>query len=186
MSSVLVVTSNDLADEFEVVGGQLNLRIGAGLAIGLTGEIEAVGGVTRELFAAQREDVIINDTTLTADYLTLTPTVTVAGDYLIRVDYTWSNDITNNDFLAALLVNGATVRNQRQEPKDSFGGGAAGTNVNGNADNSGTDQRHPASMSAVRTFAQGDTPTITLGFSTAIAGVEATVYDAVITCEKVS
>lgn len=77
---------------------------------------------------------VLNSTAFT-DIINATTAPVPAARYKVTVSYAWNGNITNQDFVSQLEVNGADVRAlsdeiHRQEAKDAFGTGVAGTGTN--------------------------------------------------------
>lgn len=135
--AVQVITPNDLADEFQVVGGKLNLRIGVGLGVGPSGEIvstapvptpgddpittKAAGSVASNGTAQE----IINATVVRAaqgqyDVTFTTPAPSATYPVLATMEGLPQND----DYQWAYL--NRTVNGFRLEIREQDNGGAAG------------------------------------------------------------
>jgi len=99
--------------------------------------------------------------------LTLTVTASNTGTYRLDWSYFWNLDSQANDYRGRVQENDTTtLMEQRQEPKDSAGGGGIG----------GTNQRFPAAGTVLRTLTPG-TYNYDLDYTTS-SGDEASIFEA--------
>lgn len=109
-------------------------------------------------------------------YTTYSPTVPAAGEYILYVEYTWSGNDGAQDFRGRLVVDGVPQGiEHRQEPKDPAGTGIVCDILGGGTINTSTDQRHPAMMMRLVTFAD-TTPVIEFEITNSQINDRATIY----------
>jgi len=108
-------------------------------------------------------------------YATLNFTSLHDASYRLAVSYIWAHDSAANDFRAQFLLDGVSMWEHRQEPKDSAGADG-GTGA-------ATDQRHLSHYEEVVPLAAG-AHTLVLEFAPSAGGVEATIFEADITSER--
>lgn len=145
--------------------------------------------VTRQEFEAYAttDTCLINSTGGFAQFLSLSFTAPVTGNYHIYVFYSWSYDDATSDFEGRIQLDGVDLPRSEhiQEPKDVGGTGETCANFGGGTDNSGTNQRYGKSYSKYINVTTG-AHTIDLDFASGGAGgIEATIYGATISIKRV-
>jgi len=125
----------------------------------------------------------INDTETLTTYLSLTFTAPVAGTYAVSFSYEWSLNTASDDFVGECRVNGSSVRDHIQEPKDSGGNGVVLSQVGGGTEDSGTDQRYDFSPRIPVVLAAGSN-TVDIRWACADSGDTATIYRGSIIVER--
>lgn len=137
--------------------------------------IEAYSGPSAAPYFAYSRSTTFMTTDVTnayTTYISLTPTLPALGEYKLEWSYTWSHDSSSSDFVSRITVNGTSIMEHIQEPKDSAGSG-----------NGGTDQRHLAQGFDVLSLS--GTPTIVLEFKTSKKNNDASIHRGILAIGKV-
>ena len=149
----------------------------------------ALKELSSTLGVSEYTDTVLDTTGLLSNsktpftYLSLTANVPVTGDYKVDWVYLWSLNTASQDFIADLRVNGTTIFHHQQEPKDAAGSGVVLPQTTGGTQNSGTDQRHPVSMSEVINLTAGSN-TIDIQFYSSNNNNRASIYRGRISINK--
>jgi len=115
---------------------------------------------------------------------TFTTNIPDLGNYKLCVDFQWSYNNTNTDFIFQILQDGTPIYNFREEPADAGDGGITVTNLAGGTFNTGTNQRILASTSLILENLTTGTKNFEFQIACQFIGQEATIYRLTATIER--
>lgn len=107
-----------------------------------------------------------------------------AGDYLVEIYFIYSINTITTNFLSRININSAFSNELAIEAKDSSGVGSVQPVTGGGTANTGTDQKLPASVATLATFAAG-TNTVAFEFGAQSVNQEATIYQSLIKLTRI-
>jgi len=154
--------------EFKTLSGEGNITITSdGSNVNISGnDVGSIFGSEYQKF----ESLDVSITTATTPQVKISGITTVlpSGLYRFGYNYGWNHNANRNDFVGNVLLDGITMVQHQQEPKDSAGPNFSGT---------GTNQKYVNSGFFNANFNSDTTHTLVLNFATSVAAINSGIWD---------